>query len=103
MGDEEMTEANEYSLCGMYLERNPTPDSSLAEAQHVQEEMRDNWEVDLGFSAAVDILMEHNVLVPPTEWEEDEDDEVCIHCVMRNMMTYMVDLEERITELEEEK
>ena len=100
-----MKEAYEYTLCGMYLELDPNEYNSLDKARHVQEEMRDNWEVELSYAQALDILMEYGVLVPPTEWEEDEDedDEICFGCHLKVLAKHIMDLDERLTQLEEEK
>lgn len=91
--------ANEYTLCGMYLERKPTPQTTFAEVAHVQEEMRDNWEVDLDFDEAVDILNELGVLVYP-EQEEDED-HLCMNCLLNGMVVHLNEIDERLDSLEE--
>lgn len=90
--------ANEFTLCGMYLERNPTPYTSMREAQHVQREMRDNWEVDLGFDEAVNILIDHDVFVYP---ENEKDEDICISCLLNEIVNHLTEIDERLDNLEE--
>lgn len=92
--------ANEFTLCGMYLETNPKPNNTYEKVAHVQEEMRDNWEVDLTFGEALDILKDFDVFVEPEDENEDEE-YMRLPCLLMTMMNHLEELDNRVTELEE--
>ena len=89
-----------YYICSEYMEHNPYEEPSEA----IIEYMAQGPFAEYNENEIRDILIEYDVYIEDEDEDEyeDEDDTVCLMCIIRNLTMYVVDLEERITELEEQ-